>query len=282
MLATALAAVAFGALAGCGGGGGGSETPPVQVPPPPPIGSPPPAPVPIPTVIYPPPPSAIGSPTDFVLLGVPQLSDNNLIPTSNLSLRWLGQPATYRLRVSDVGEGVLHQLNARDTALKLVNSDGQTLMTSLDIPRPLGRYAGLLSKYGSPFFSVAFGLASDPARLPVTGSRTYRNLVGDTGYLAQVEVDFATREIRGFIDIAWSDAWGPYDPVRYPITPAVLPPGTGEFAMSFPVQGAPSLGQITARFAGPQGEELMIAWRAPIWNFYDDKWETYWGTKILS
>jgi hypothetical protein len=250
-------------------------TPPSTSSPP---ASPPPA-----ANLYPPPPSSIASQTDFELLG--SFASEEFKPTlsaGDISLRWLGQPATYRLKINGVGEGNLQQNSATDPALRMNDANGQPLLTRIDIPRPLGRYAGLLARYANPSFLVAFGTPTNPTFLPTTGSRAYRNVKGDVGYEVRINVDFATRQISGSIDVAWADAWGPYIPTTYQLAPTTLATGSTEFSLGINVPGAPSSGQLIGRFAGPTGEDLMVTWRAEIKSPYDESWVPYAGVKILS
>ncbi|UUR07594.1 hypothetical protein [Sphingomonas glaciei] len=232
--------------------------------------------------VYPPPPSSITSQTDFVLLGSFASADfKPTLSVGDISLRWLGQPATYWLKIDGVGEGNLQQNSATDPALRMIDSSGQSLLTGIDIPRPPGRYAGVLARYADPTFRVAFGTATSPTSLPTTGSRAYRNVQGDVGHEVRINVDFANRQISGNIDIAWADAWGPYTPTTYPFTPTAIATGSTEFALAINIPGAPSPGQLIGRFAGPNGEELMVTWRAEIKSPYDESWVPYGGIKIL-
>jgi hypothetical protein len=163
-----------------------------------------------------------------------------------------------------------------------MDSSGQLLLTGIDIPRPLGRYAGVLARYADPTFSVAFGTATSPTSLPTTGSRAYRNVQGDVGYEVRINVEFANRQISGNIDVAWADAWGPYIPTTYQLAPTTLATGSTEFSLAINVPGAPASGQLIGRFAGPTGEDLMVTWRAEIKSPYDESWVPYAGVKILS
>lgn len=269
-------------LAACGGGGDGGA-PPIQVgapggSAPPPTSTPPP-----PTIVYPKAPSAVVGPTDFTLLDtIFSSSKGTKIPASDLSLRWLGQPATYGLKIANVGEGELRQNSATDPAAQLVGAGGQVLMTNVDVVPPRGRYSGILNRYGDPFFSVAFGVATPAAGVPTTGVRAYRNIAGDVGLEFKIDVDFATRQVTGSIPIAWEDAWGPYPPALYALTPVTLAPGATQFTITFTVPGAPEQGQIVARFAGPNAEELMLSWKGQVKSPYDDSWVTQGWAKILA
>lgn len=277
----ALAAVGL-SLAACGGGGDGGASP-IQVgapggSAPPSTTSPPPA-----TIVYPKAPSAVVGPTDFILLDTIFSSAKGAkIPASDLTLRWLGQPATYGLKVANVGEGELRQNSASDPAAQLVGASGQVLMTNIDVVQAKGRYTGLLNRYGDPFFSVAFGVATPAAGVPTTGVRAYRNVAGDVGSDIRINVDFATRQVTGSVPIAWEDDWGPYPATTYQLTPVALAPGATQFTITFTVPGAPEQGQIVARFAGPNAEELMLSWEGQVKSPYDDSWVTQGWAKILT
>lgn len=267
-------------LAGCGGGGdGGSSSAPVQVTAPP-VGTPAPPPAPPTAVTYPPAPSGVTSATEFMLFGFSSNSPSSSLQPSDVSLRWLGSPATYQLRVAGVGEGELRQWSATDRSLRLVDRNGAVLLQSLDVPRPLARYSGVLRSYSTPNFETLFGVATIASAVPSTGTRTYANVGSDHGTPMRITLDFAARRVTGTIDIAWSDAWGPYPPTRFNLTPTVIPAGAVEFSVPIEVPGAPSPGTLSARFSGPNGEELLVAWRAPVRNPYDNRFETFTGVQV--
>jgi hypothetical protein len=153
-------------------------------------------------------------------------------------------------------------------------------MTGIDIPQAKGRYTGLLARYRDPSFSAAFGLPTMSSAIPTAGVRAYRAV--PQGYNIKLDVDFVTRQITGSIDLAWEDAWGPYPPVTYPITPTSFAPGETEFSISFAVPGAPEQGRIMGRFTGPGAEELMVSWRGQVKNIYDGSWATQGGVTVLT
>jgi hypothetical protein len=116
--------------------------------------------------------------------------------------------------------------------------------------------------------------------IPTAGVRAYRAV--PQGYNIKLDVDFVTRQITGSIDLAWEDAWGPYPPVTYPITPTSFAPEETEFSISFAVPGAPEQGRIVGRFTGPGAEELMVSWRGQVKNIYDGSWQTQGGVTVLT
>lgn len=271
-------------LGACGGGGGGSSgaAPPIQVTGPgggttstPPT-APPPA-----GLVYPKALSGVVSPTDFAFLdSLEATAQGARIPATALTLRWLGQPATYGLKIAGIGEGQLRQNSANDPALQLISASGQVLMTGLDIPQARGRYAGLLYRWGDPFIAAAFGVPTGAAGVPTTGVKTYSPV--PQGYNLKINVDFAARRITGTIDLAWVDAWGPYPPLTYTLTPTSFAAGETSFSVPFSIPGAPSEGLVTARFAGPNAEELMVSWRGQVKSIYDNSWEMQGGLTVLS
>lgn len=273
-------AIAGLSLAGCGGGGdGGSGTSPIQVAgpggspsstTPPPVG-----------ITYPKAPSSITSPTEFALLDAIYWDlQGGRIPASDISLRWLGQPATYGLKIAGVGEGELRQNSAADPALQLVGAGGQVLMTALDVTQTRGRYTGLLFRWGDPSIAAAFGVPTLPQGVPTTGMKAYRPV--PQGYDIKLDVDFATRQITGTISLAWNDAWGPYPPIRYTLTPTTFSAGETSFSIPFEVPGAPQKGLVVGRFTGPNAEEVMVSWRGQVQSPYENSWQTQGGVTVLS
>lgn len=276
--------MALALLAGCGGGGDeGAPFSPVQVTPPPtatPSPSPAPSPTPSPAILYPPAPTEVKSATEFTLFGFSSESVSAL-KASDVELRWLGSPATYGLRITGVGEGELRQRSASDPALYLVDRNGVTLLDSLDIPRPLALYSGLIQGFKEPRFRALFGIVTPSTSVPTTGSRSYANAGIDGGAPMRITVDFAARRVSGTIGIAWQDAWGPYAPTTFNLTPETFSPGAVEFSVPIEIPGAPAPGTLSARFAGPNAEEMMVTWRAPLRNPYEDGWVTFSGLQVV-
>lgn len=266
-------------LAACGSGGD-SDAPPIQVAGPGGSSAAPPA-TPPTAITYPKAPSSIVSPTEFALLdAIFWDAKGTRIPASDIGLRWLGQPATYGLKIAGVGEGELRQISASDQALQLVGSGGQILMTSLDASQSRGRYTGLLFRWGEPFIAAAFGLPTPVGGISSTGMKAYRPV--PQGYNITLDVDFALRRITGTIGLAWADAWGPYPQTIYALTPTTFAAGETSFSIPFDVPGAPEKGQVVGRFTGPNAEEVMVSWRGQVKSPYDDSWETQGGVTVLS
>ncbi len=232
-------------------------------------------------IIYPKALSGVVSPAEFAFLdSLETTAQGTRIPATALTLLWLGQPATYGLKIAGIGEGELRQNSANDSALQLISSSGQVLMTGLDIPQARWRYAGLLYRFGDPYVAAAFGVPTGAAGVPTTGMKTYSPV--PQGYNLKINVDFAARRITGTIDLSWVDAWGPYPPVTYALIPTAFATGETSFSVPFSIPGAPSEGLVTARFAGPNAEELMVSWRGQVKSIYDNSWETQGGVTVLS
>ena len=281
--ATALAII----LSSCGGGGGGS-TPSAPIggaSAPAPSAAPTPSP-PAANAALPPAPFGIVASQQFQPFG--WLHRGSVIEPLSPALvdfRWSASARTYEMVLPDIGRGrLVYQFpgSPNQLAFKIVADDGSVLPVdgTLDDTRfydPPYR-SGLLSwasRAPAPDQrgSAVFGFPTSAANVPGTGT-------GTVSYLAQssaegdalVIIDFAAGTIGGFVRLAWVDAWGPYAPNRYELTPARLVAGSNGFEARFTVPGAPFEGVLRVQFMGANGEELAIAWRGPIQDPYTNAW----------
>jgi hypothetical protein len=124
-----------------------------------------------------------------------------------------------------------------------------------------------------PFGNFAFGIPPAPADIPTTGRHVYSICHTNEG-AGELVFDRQAGMLTGFVDVAYSDAWGPYSPTRYALTPTPITPGSVSFSASFQVTGAPSAGVIEGYFAGPQGHELILRLKAPVKEPYEGSWQT--------
>ena len=279
--ATALAII----LSSCGGGGGGGSAPVGGTPAP--TSSPAAAPTPSPpaaNAALPPAPFGIVASQQFQPFG--WLHRGSVIEPLSPALvdfRWSASARTYEMVLPDIGRGRLEYQfpgSPNRLAFKIVADDGSVLPVDVTVDDtrfydPPYR-SGLLSWASSAPApnqkgSAVFGFPTSAAHVPSTGTVSYLAQSSAEGD-ALVIIDFGAGTIGGFVRLAWVDAWGPYAPNRYELTPARLIAGSNGFEARFTVPGAPFEGVLRVQFMGVNGEELAIAWRGPVQDPYTNAW----------
>jgi len=260
-------------LTACGGGGEGNvaSTPP---PPPPPVVSP--------TV------SASNFPLSAAPAGITSSVDLTSIGALQ-SVRWDADAKAYELQF-DGYSGV--RTKVTDSA---AFAEGASLIAADGSPVPYVMQAWTGYSYtrfghltptdasakgdGGAF---AFGVATLPSGVPLTGSATYdAEIDGHAGNwglygTAQFQFDFAAGTLSGYIDPHTN---GPMEsPVlpRYNFTDTVFSRGSTTFSGSFDVAG-PTPSSFTGQFTGPNAEELMATFTAPFLDWDANEVPSNWN-----
>jgi hypothetical protein len=274
------------ALVACGGGGDAAVPPPVQAPLPPPVQAPLPPPVQAPAPpaapALPAAPFSLTATQSFTVLGWVAAAGSSAwseIDTDTATFGWSSTLGTYELAVKDVGSGRLAFAFADNNpvAFTLRREDGSTLPLWVTVTPQIAS-AGRL--WWSPSSGddlstgiAAFGVAAAASDIPGSGAR---NFFGEDlpEYAPTIDFDFDAGRLTGKVRVAWEDAWGPYPPTTYDLTPASFDRSANMFAATFSVPGAPALGSIRGMFMGPGAREVAIAWQSPIVDPYETRWVT--------
>jgi hypothetical protein len=124
---------------------------------------------------------------------------------------------------------------------------------------------------------LLFGLATPAAALPASGSKRYR--FDDAAQPWDLIIDFSARKVSGKVAVAWTDAWGPYEPGFYDVIDGQFEPATGKITGNFSVNGTALPGEIHGRLMGPKAGELALAVMGPAFNPYDKVFQQTWFTR---
>ena len=266
-------------VAACGGGGGAGAV----------ASAPTPVPLPNPTVplIFP----AVTASTDFATLGY----ESPAGPTAPSSLIGTGFTVRYdassNAYVMDVPGSVAGVFQVSTTGERYWNGQlrdpsGGLQPVYLNVFRPGPQnwdFSGLsytsFAEYSAPSASgdMAFGLATPASGIPVTGSATYNAFAA--GYIEGSAEDFA---IRGSVLLSFNfgagTLAGSFDPYVYDLLSGDTPLGHYEFVSTvFGVgsqtfsgelarSGLTERGSFNGQFTGPNAQELMARWTAPLFD----------------
>ena len=280
-----LAAASILALSACGGGGSSHvESTPTPPSPPPPPPAPPPPPPPATPVIFP----AVTASTDFATLGYQ--SDGHPIQTGSLigsgfSVSYDAQSNDYVMDVPASEPGVFEAKNTGErywngTLLELAFGGEQPITLNVFRPGsqnfdfPNLKYTSF-AEYGAAsgkFGEMAFGLATPASAMPLTGSATYNAFAAgqtDLGYPIRGDVllqfNFGAGTLSGSFDPYIYDLLAGNTPLgHYDFTNTVYASGSPTFSGQLSRAGVVERGTFDGRFTGPQAEELMARWTAPL------------------
>ena len=279
-------------LAACGGGAGAGVA---SIPPSPTTPSPPPPPPP------PPPPllttagpvkifDGINASTQFATVGLESSGGpNNTLSNNGFSVRYDASAGTYMMDFPSTPEGGFYQNGgatpnshfwsgyvgeasgnayAGAYVLKPSNPDLQLTYTSYV------SYDGSLMS-PEPFGFVAFGTATTPGAMPVTGSATYEALADgitfDPGYYirgsAALQFNFGNGTLAGHFDpLIYDLGGGALSLGRYDFVNTVYSVGSPTFSGELAHSGIADHGSFDGLFTGPSAQELMARWTAPYVN----------------
>lgn len=277
-------------LSGCGGGGSGGTPDGGSGSAPPPVAAPPPT----PSATLPPAPFGLTTTQQLPVFGwVYRQGSVQPVPvdSSLVDLRWSATARTYEMSLAGIGSGSLGYAfpGNNHLAFKLLDAGGNRLPVNLTLDPgsffdPPSQHVGRLEvERSAPGTDgevsaaiLAFGFPATPAQMPITGGERYLTGGGPTGH-ADLRFDFASGTLQGHIAIAWSDAWGPYEPIRYELVDTQYTRGGVGFSARLAAPGAPSQGTLEGWFMGPNASELVIRWQAPFWDPYAEAWTTLSG-----
>lgn len=307
MMDTKLRALGFAALiialAGCGGEGG---TPAVSAgmaavsstpsPAPTPTPSPTPTPAPTPTTSpLPPAPFGLTANQAFATIGWVQTSERQpVLPTgsADLAFAWVASPGTYEVQLPGYEPARLFFTfpGNNPAAFSLRSLGGASLDRGM-VVLTQGKFSGTAHWFaregsGYPNGQFGFGIPTAPGAVLAATSRTYATS-SDSGPLYALgssdgQLVFNPRDgtVSGYFDVAYTDAWGPYPATRYSLASSSYTPGSPTFTATFEVPGAPFIGVIEGQFTGPQAQELILRWKAPVREPYDSTWQQQIGVRL--
>lgn len=289
-LAYLLAFSAIAALGGCGGGDSGSGSSAA-------VGNAASSPTPTPSQtasLLPPAPFGLTASQNFAVLGWMRPKDGEVLPVTSpdLSFSWQATAKTYEARLPGYEAAQLFYTFPGNNllAFSLKTATGQVLdraMTVNDGRRFSGR-AGWHKREGEsyPAGEFAFGIATPAGAVPSGSARTFFLASGfeypgrSSAIDGELVFDPQNGKLSGYFDIAYVDAWGPYEPVRYQVTSTTYVPGSTNFSATIVIPDAPSPGTIEGQFTGPNAEEVILRWSAPVREPYNGKWELQTGVRL--
>jgi hypothetical protein len=268
-------------LAACGGGGseGLASTPP---PPPPPTATPANL-----SSIYPfsAPPAGVTSSVAFASIGALQ------------SVHWNAEATAYELEFdgyTNARPKVMVSGEFAESAV-LLAADGTALpysmlaWTGFSYTR-FGHIGPMDSSAAGDGGAFAFGIATLPGGVPMTGTATYLAQIdghaGDWGLYgnALFQFDFGAGTLSGYMDPHTNGPMESPELPRYNFTQTVFSQGSTTFSGSFDVIG-PSPSSFSGQFTGPHAEELMASFSAPFLDWSDgtevpDTWNVMEGVIV--
>ena len=273
-----LAAVILSALVACGGeeeskpGSG----PIVTSPSPPPTQT---------ASQYPPAPFGLESGEQFQLVGWIMVDGEMTSQRSDeVSFAWGLDPDTYRLTLPEIDDGrLIYTFPDNQNAFTIVKPDGAEADVAASVIT--GRLfamrfesIGQLHVYhrsdGSEVGTLLFGIETPLANIPSQGRRIFR--FDQSGRPFDIEIDFATGIVTGTVAIAYTDAWGPYEPKFMEIFNGRYDRTTGEITASFALDETEIEGVLNGRFMGPRSDELALAVSGPVFDPYTNQYTRQW------
>lgn len=241
-------------MSGCGDGGNSSPgRPPVVATP---------SPTPTPTTPTPTPPSTAQFPVPFGLTAdriLDVFGWQGSTPATTVGFRWNAQATSYELMMPGeqwgrlAGSNPYLVYNANGTqqpySIRIDWNEATTIPPRIPQFSAEARVTQLNGTIPTAWF--AYGLATEPGDVPLTGTRTCHYSVDDDGD-GTLAFDLATGAITGNL----MEFWG----TCYELPATQFTPGSTTFTAAGP------LGPIEGRFFGPQAQEVVIRWLAPTNN----------------
>ncbi len=202
-------------------------------------------------------------------------------------VRWNAELQVYEVKVSGYSAGHIAPTTRGPYAEagKLIAADGSP--TNVFVHAWTGleytRFGYLAATDGSASGSFAFGVATLPGGVPVTGTATYLAQLDGAAYDANgvptwtlyggaaFNFDFAAGTLSGHMDPKLN---GPMDvPTlpRYNFISTIFSPGSTSFSGAFDVIG-PTPSSFSGQFTGPAAQELMAGFRAPYFDGFSNTW----------
>lgn len=271
-------------MTGCGGGGGGSgSSPPPIVAGPSQPAPPTPTPTPTPSATLPPAPFKLTASRAFDTIGWTYAAGSRepIELVGQAQVEWAADLGTYRMTLPDIGAGTLayrYPNTGNRLSFSLRSSGGADLADVTlqdgfaDPPYIASGSFGWSAGTGASLLSgeSIFGIATPQGSVPSSGTVTY---ISQGGEVLIIVNRTSGTIVSGYVRIAWSDAWGPYTPIQYPLTAITYVPGATSFSARFAIPGAPGEGVLRGRFYGPNAEEVGFAWSGFVVNPYEARWE---------
>lgn len=182
------------------------------------------------------------------------------VPATTVGFRWNAQASSYELmmpgydwgRLTGSSPYLVYNANGTQQPFSVVIDWNQaTNIAPVKVPQfsAEARVTPVNDVHTVAWF--AYGLATKPGDVPLTGTRTCRYSVDDDGDGTLVFA-LATGSLTGNL----MEFYG----TRYELPPSQFTPGSTTFTAAGPI------GPIEGRFFGPQAEEVVIRWLAPTNN----------------
>lgn len=255
--------VAAGALAACGGGGGGGGGAGLVRPAPTPA----------------PPPSPAG-PLESAPFGLTQTTDF-ATAGEQVKFRWDASVKAYEVTLADGRSGRIVPDTINSGSGKLVAADGTVISyASMIVPFPL-QYTRRVFLPDAVNFGgyLAFGLPAPAGSVPTSGSASFEGSVTgqaeapgygfSAGGPALLQFDFAAGSLTGHMDLTFSGPMDHIDGRRYSFSGMLTSVGATSFSGGLDA-GGPSASWLRGQFTGPDAQELMASFEAPMLDF--DQW----------
>ena len=120
--------------------------------------------------------------------------------------------------------------------------------------------------------NFAFGLPTPTAAIPTTGMLRFGGAVTQ-GSGVDLTIDFGSNTVSGSIYVSWEDAFDPVAPHRYDLPSIPLDRATGRFGFKAASSRALLSIELAGRLAGPQANEILVRYDAPVFDQFDAVWE---------
>ena len=261
------------ALASCGGGSGGGAS----------------------AINSTPPPAANPAPSQSTadgvltkaLVGVPDTT-NFAIVGDQVEYRWNAQSNAYEISVPGGPSGKVVQTSTGPYASsgKVASADGSAPPVHILawVPYTYTGWAYFYSEADNRIRNFAYGVPTDAAAIPKTGTATYDATIDGHGGsysvygTARFAFDFGAGKLSGYMDPQLNGAFGGPSLPRYNFSETIYATGSPTFSGKFDIAG-PTPSSFQGRFTGPAAQELMAQWTAPFLDD-DNQWKTMSGVMV--
>lgn len=284
-----LAATQVLALSGCGGGGGAGvnstsapQAPPAAPPPPPP---PPPPPQTAAVQIFP----NVTVSTDFATIGfeASRPGATQTLTSDGFSVRFDAATGLYIIDLPSQPPGGFYQYTGNTPSEtwwsgQLMDASGNSQAgaavlkpSNPQLPLTYTTLAFYDTSGMSPeaFGAVAFGVPTPASAVPLTGTADYSaflagNTVDNLYYIrgsASLQFNFGSGTLTGHMDpLIYDMSGGALSLGQYTFTNTVFGVGSTGFSGKLSHPDVTGLGSFSGIFTGPNAQELMARWQAPL------------------
>ena len=151
----------------------------------------------------------------------------------------------------------------------------------------LGSWNSLSSASPQRAGVFAYGIPTDTATMPLSGSATYSALVvGQTrtnnyvGGGAILQFEFGAGTLTGSMTVETTDGWDPVPLGTFTFKDTIFSAGSTSFGGKLTVPGSTDLGSFAGQFTGPAAAELLAHFQSPAYNPFLKQWDEIAGVWV--